>query len=293
MPTAIVETCRGWTDPPGTVYTVIALFWHRRKIPFPYVISGCVFPVARIYSGLVLFALLLLISNIILGLYIGDWNQVARHRMRLQRQTAEARKDVNIAKSGLRTVERRESSPREQDEARRALELAEKKLKAQRQQQDDLMKHFLPMQGWQRFHFMLGVAAALLTVLVNSISVTYFIGTTRWCREVVEEYGLDPALFEQSRLLKRTTYPWALAGVFVILVIICVGAAADPAANGEAAAQWVTVHLMVAVLGTAMIGWAFRVQISTVRKNFEVIQEILNQVNTIRRQQNLEVAEDL
>jgi hypothetical protein len=43
-------------------------------------------------------------------------------------------------------------------------------------------------------HILLGVLAALVTVLVNSISVTYFIGTSRWCKEVADVYHLDPEL---------------------------------------------------------------------------------------------------
>jgi hypothetical protein len=76
-----------------------------------------------------------------------------------------------------------------------------------------------------------------------------------------------------------------------MLAIICFGAAADPSALGAAAAQWVTVHFMIAILGTAAIGWAFWVQIGTVGDNYKVIQQILDQVNAIRRQQKLEVSE--
>src|SRR5436305_10372787 len=35
-------------------------------------------------------------------------------------------------------------------------------------------------------HKMFGLASALCVVLVNSIVVTYFVGTSRWCKEVVE-----------------------------------------------------------------------------------------------------------
>ena len=47
---------------------------------------------------------------------------------------------------------------------------------------------------WGTVHRLSGVLAALLVVLVNSMAVTYFIGTGRWCREVVETYGLDPEI---------------------------------------------------------------------------------------------------
>ena len=35
---------------------------------------------------------------------------------------------------------------------------------------------------WATVHRLSGVLAALMVVLVNSMAVTYFIGTGRWCR---------------------------------------------------------------------------------------------------------------
>lgn len=245
---------------------------------------------ARIYSVLVLFALALLVSNLILGWSIGDWNQAVKERAEIQAETAKLKKQVGIQQHQLRLKERGSETSEELAEGKAALDKAVAKLRQEQRRQDLFLVRFNRLQGWQTVHFLLGVLAALVTVLVNSVSVTYFIGTTRWCREVVVEYGLDPAFYEKSRRLKRRTYPWALAGVFVMLAIICFGAAADPSAFGVAAAQWVTVHFMVAILGTAAIGWAFSVQIGTVGEHYQVIEQILVQVNVIRRQQNLEVS---
>lgn len=246
---------------------------------------------ARIYSVLVLFALALLLSNLIVGWSIGDWNQAVKERAEMQAKTARLKKEVGIQQHQLRLMKRGSATEETLAAEKGSLQQAEEDLKEQQKQQDQHLVHFNRMQGWQTAHFLLGVLAALVTVLVNSVSVTYFIGTTRWCREVVEEYGLDPALYEKSRRLKRITYPWALTGVFVMLAIICLGAAADPSAFGLAAAQWVTVHFMMAILGTGAIGWAFWIQIGTVGENYQVIEEILGRVNAIRRQQNLEVTD--
>ena len=246
---------------------------------------------ARIYSVLVLFALALLLSNLILGWSIGDWNLTVQQRGKIKADTDELKKHVGLQQHQLRLRERGSETEQELAAAKAALQKAEEKLGQQQRRLDEFLVRFNRLQGWQTVHFLLGVLSALVTVLVNSVSVTYFIGTTRWCREVVEEYGLDPALYEKSRKLKRLTYPWALGGVFIMLAIICSGAAADPSAFGVAAAQWVTVHFMMAILGTAAIGWAFWVQIGTVGENYKVIQQILDQVNVIRRQQNLEVSE--
>ena len=262
---------------------------------------------ARIYSVLAVFALVLLTSNIILGYCIGDWNLLVQRRVAMKKETDQLKKTVKMRKYELRAIEQTELARLDPDEdlpvteeqlqavarhqaAKDALQEAESRLTQLSPEQLLLGKEFTVVRGLQTIHFLLGVLASLVTVLVNSVSVTYFIGTTRWCREVGEEYGLDASLYERSRALKRLTYPWALGGVFVMLGIICAGAAADPGANGGTSADWVVPHFMAAILGTAAIGWAFWVQVGTVGKNFEVIQEILGQVNAIREQQNLDVA---
>src|SRR3972149_7333274 len=48
-----------------------------------------------------------------------------------------------------------------------------------------------------------GVAAALAVVFVESVIATYFIGTSRWCKEVTETYRLDPGDVRESNRLKR------------------------------------------------------------------------------------------
>src|SRR5688572_12328140 len=66
-------------------------------------------------------------------------------------------------------------------------------------------------QTLMRWHFLTGLAAALSVVFVESVVVTYFIGTSRWCKEVVETYRLDAVAVHASNRLKRRTFPWALA----------------------------------------------------------------------------------
>ena len=62
---------------------------------------------------------------------------------------------------------------------------------------------------------MFGLGSALVVVFVNSIVVTYFIGTSRWCKEVVETYSLDRGLLRRSVILKRRTFPWAVMAMLV------------------------------------------------------------------------------
>ena len=55
-------------------------------------------------------------------------------------------------------------------------------------------------QRWATVHRLSGVAAALAVVLVNSIVVTYFVGTSRWCKEVAETYQLSPTFIVRARM---------------------------------------------------------------------------------------------
>jgi hypothetical protein len=80
---------------------------------------------------------------------------------------------------------------------------------------------------WGTVHRLSGVFAALVVVLVNSMAVTYFIGTGRWCREVAETYRLDAGLVDRSRRLKRSAFPLALLGMLAVVA----QAIASPRAN--------------------------------------------------------------
>ena len=97
---------------------------------------------------------------------------------------------------------------------------------------------------WGTVHRLSGVLAALSVVLVNSLTVTYFIGTGRWCREVVDAYGLDQALVARSNRIKRSVFPFALAGMLAVVAIVALGGAADPAAGRKGSREWVTPHLI-------------------------------------------------
>src|SRR5262249_6363909 len=72
-------------------------------------------------------------------------------------------------------------------------------------------------------HRLLGVAAAVVVALVDSIAVTYFIGTSRWCKEVTDAYGLDGGLANESARLKRRNFPWSLISILVVVGVGSLG----------------------------------------------------------------------
>jgi hypothetical protein len=136
---------------------------------------------------------------------------------------------------------------------------------------------------------MIAVLASLVAVLVNSISVTYFIGTSRWCREVVEAYELDPALIAQSNRLKRKSFPWSLMAILVVLLVVSLGAAADPGTLRTTTGRWVVPHLCAALAGVSCIALSYMMQVANIHSNMRIVEQILAEVREIRRQRGLDV----
>ena len=131
-------------------------------------------------------------------------------------------------------------------------------------------------------HILMGIGTSLLVVLVCSIAVTYFIGTGRWCREVVEAYGLAPEILRENQRLKRRSFPWALCGMMTALGISALGAAADPGTGMAGTERWVTPHLLAALAGICLISYCFYVLWGFIVRNNEVINRVMREVHARR-----------
>lgn len=148
-------------------------------------------------------------------------------------------------------------------------------------------------QRMATIHRLSGVAAALAVVLVNSFVVTYFIGTSRWCKEVVEAYSLDADPSRRSTRLKRRTFPLAVVSMLTVVVIAALGGAADPGAALQIqplfGLPWAKVHLLGALAGLTLIGYSFYVQWVNIEANRQCIAVILAEVKRIRLERGLSV----
>lgn len=146
-----------------------------------------------------------------------------------------------------------------------------------------------------RVHFFFGVSAALVVVFVNSIVVTYFVGTSRWCKEVVETYRLSRELIARSARLKRRTFPWAVANMLAVVGIVALGGAADPATAtpppGLGNLTWSQFHLAGALLGLALLLYAFFTEWLNIQANQEVINDVMSEVKRVRTERGLDVEE--
>src|SRR5437868_11450540 len=105
------------------------------------------------------------------------------------------------------------------------------------------------------YHFLFGLSAAILTLLVHCLIFTYFLGTGRWVKEVKLAYDLpDDPLPRLTRDLKRRVFPPAL---FAMLFAVATGAAGAAAHVGVS--HWL-VHATLGTLTLAVNFWAFTVE---------------------------------
>jgi hypothetical protein len=141
-------------------------------------------------------------------------------------------------------------------------------------------------------HRLTGIAAALGVVFVESVVVTYFVGTSRWCKEVSETYRLDMARVNRSNQLKRRAFAVALLGMLAVVGIIALGGAADPATGRENTQSWAIFHFSAALAGVAFIAWTYFAAWQYIWHQHAIIQEIVAEVARIRREKGLEPIDD-
>ena len=138
-------------------------------------------------------------------------------------------------------------------------------------------------------HLLTGAAAAIAVVFVHSIAITYFVGTSRWVKEVSETYRLDPAPLIRCTVLKRRTFPWCVLGMLTVVVIGALGAASDPGTGRPDTASMASVHLASVLVGLSLVCWTyFRVWLN-IGENQGIIEEVLAMVQAVRQERGLDL----
>ena len=153
---------------------------------------------------------------------------------------------------------------------------------------DGVLTRLEPVQRHVRVHMLIGILATLVAVLVQSIGITYFIGTGRWCKEVVTTYGLSDELTQRSTQLKREAFPFAMLGIATTLVIAAFGAAADPGTLRATTAKWVAPHYWASIVGIIVLAAALWRQTSALVKNQQLIDAVLEEVGQVRKARGLD-----
>lgn len=137
-------------------------------------------------------------------------------------------------------------------------------------------------------HMLTGTASALAVVFVHSIAVTYFVGTSRWCKEVTETYKLKPDAMIRSTQLKRGTFPWCVLGMLTVVGVGALGAASDPGTGRANTAWWADIHFLAAFLGLTFVAWTYYRAWLNITENQSAIQDIVEQVAKIRQERGLD-----
>ena len=142
--------------------------------------------------------------------------------------------------------------------------------------------------AWKGRHLLAGTAAALAVVLVESIAVTYFVGTSRWCKEVTETYALSTEDLAESTRLKRRTFPWCVVGMLTVVGVGALGAASDPGTGRPDTAAMAPWHLAGALAGLCLVAWSYFQAWLNIAANQGVIERIVAEVARIRRERGLD-----
>ncbi len=218
---------------------------------------------SRIFLVLAFISTALLIVAVGFGLRVGPYNKLYVSLMRSERELQQTR----VAADDVAIIE------------------------SQQQQVEQIYQELQGPRQRARLHMLMGILASLVAVLVSSISVTYFIGTSRWCKEVVDTYELDQRLASGSTRLKRRSFPCSLGGIVLVLMIVAFGAASDPGTLRESTSDWVLPHFAAALGGGTLITISFVFQAIFIHRNTEIVERILSQVREIRLQRGLDVDE--
>ncbi len=133
-----------------------------------------------------------------------------------------------------------------------------------------------PGEFWRGLHWLLGVFATMLGLLVHSIAYTYFLGTGKWVDEVARVYRLPDWLGEQARRNKRRAFPFALVGMIAVSAAAWLGAGAD--AQGWPS-SW---HLGAASLALAFNLGAFVVEYAAIVGQARLLIEVKDQADRLR-----------
>lgn len=145
---------------------------------------------------------------------------------------------------------------------------------------------FNPYSETRPSHWDAGLATCILTLLVHSVVLTYFVGTGRWVREVSDAYGFDSALYAKAWRTKVRAVPFGVLSMLLIIAAGALGAAADPGATvrldtwmGVSAERW---HLIGVLAALAFNAVSYVVEYRALCAHAEIIEEVMQHVARVR-----------
>jgi hypothetical protein len=143
------------------------------------------------------------------------------------------------------------------------------------------------------YHLLISVAALIFAALVHAVLLTYFMGTSRWLEEARQAYKFDTRWSEENRRLKYRTIPVMAVCLLVLIANIPLGALAVDRAPwvlpGVGSVIPSQVHLVFSLL-TLVVNLAVNaMEYRAIRRNGELIADVLGEVRRIREARGLPV----
>lgn len=215
----------------------------------------------RIFTALAILAVLLLGANVVIGLSGGDYNGAAHAYYASGEALKALQNDPGTSSEAI-----------EQAKALHTKQLATAK----------------ELQPAMTRHMMFGIAAALATLMVCSVSITYFVGTSKWCKEVCDTYHLDDRFVRANDAAKRRSFRWATFGALAILGVVALGAASEPTwMNAVNSQNYVQPHYIAALAAIGFICVSFYMQGAALAENGRIIEGVMQEVGRIRAAKGL------
>jgi len=143
------------------------------------------------------------------------------------------------------------------------------------------------------YHLLIGLGALIFTSLVHAIVLTYFMGTGRWLEETTTAYKLPWSYYTESKRLKYRTILWMFLCFLLLITTGAFGAASDPASAVGFRGFWGftggQVHLAIASITWIVNLGVNLYQFTTLSRNGEIIESVMNEVRRIRHEHGLSV----
>ena len=133
-----------------------------------------------------------------------------------------------------------------------------------------------PRASWHNLHFLLGLLTTVTTLFVHGVAFTYFLGTGRWVKEVVQVYRMPDWVYAQGVRNKRRAFPFELGGMLLVGAAAWTGAGTD--AQGWPA-HW---HLAASTAALAFNLGAYAAEYAAIVAQARLILEVKDRADRQR-----------
>ena len=158
---------------------------------------------------------------------------------------------------------------------------------------DDAMSRDLAEQQKVSLHFLVALSSIVFATLVHAVVLTYFMGTGRWMEETGNAYQLSDECYNKCSATKYRLVMQMTIAFLLLLATGAFGAVADPASptgfESFLGMSPATVHFTISITTVLAHIWVYWNEYSGIRRNSELVDEVMQQVREIRVSRGLPV----